>query len=63
MANFKIVKTVSYYAEVDIEADTPREALAILERDGDSWVEYEQISGNNDITVYPNTFTLSLTEN
>ena len=48
---FQIVKTVSYdlSAEVEIaEAQTAEEALAILEREGDSWVDYEQSDGNDE---------------
>lgn len=52
MGRFQIVKTVSYdlTAEVEIEeADTAEEALVILEIAGDSWVEYEQSNGNDEV--------------
>jgi hypothetical protein len=51
MTKFQVVKTVSYdlSAEVEIEeANTAEEALAILEREGDSWIEYEQSDGNDE---------------
>lgn len=57
MAKFQIVKTVSYdlTAEIELaEASNAREALAILEKDGDSWVEYEQSDGNDEVySIYP----------
>lgn len=53
---FQLVKTVSYdlSADVDIpEATTAEEAIAIIERDGDAWVEWEQSDGNDEtLTAY-----------
>lgn len=48
-------KTVSYdlQAEVDIpEAQTVSEAIAILEREGYSGVEWEQLDGNDERLTY-----------
>lgn len=48
---FQLVKTVSYElsAQVEIpEATSPEEALAILDRESDAWVEWEQLDGNNE---------------
>ena len=52
MAKFQLVKTVSYdlTAEVEIpEAQSAEEALAILEREGEGWIEWEQSDGNDEV--------------
>lgn len=47
---FQLVKTVSYdlVAEVELEAQNAEEALAIIERDSDLWIEWEQSDGNDE---------------
>lgn len=48
---FALTKTVSYdlSAEVDIpEATTAEEAIAIIEREGGGWIEWEQSDGNDE---------------
>jgi hypothetical protein len=49
---FALTKTVSYdlSAEVDIpEATSAEEALAIIEREGEGWIEWEQSDGNDEV--------------
>ena len=49
---FALTKTVSYdlYAEVDIpEATTSEEAIAIIEREGEGWIEWEQNDGQDEV--------------
>lgn len=49
---FQLVKTVSYdlTAEIEIpEAQNAEEALAIIERDSDLWIEWEQSDGNDEV--------------
>lgn len=49
---FALTKTVSYdlSAEVNIpEATSAEEALAIIEREGEGWIEWEQSDGNDEV--------------
>lgn len=48
---FALTKTVTYdlSAEVDIpEATTAEEAIAIIEREGEGWIEWEQSDGQDE---------------
>lgn len=49
---FALTKTVTYdlSAEVDIpEATTAEEAIAIIEREGEGWIEWEQSDGQDEV--------------
>lgn len=49
---FQLVKTVSYdlVAEVELEAKSAEEVIALLDTDGDLWIEWEQSDGNDEVT-------------
>lgn len=48
---FQVVKTITYdlCAEVDTdEASNTQELLDLIEREGDSWINYEQSNGQDE---------------
>lgn len=51
MPKYQLVKTVSYdlVAEIEVEAQSTEEVLALLDTDYDMWIEWEQADGNDEV--------------
>lgn len=52
VTKFELVKTVSYElsATVDVpEINSSEDLLAMIEREGESWIDWEQLDGNDEI--------------